>query len=94
MIIARAFGESKEDGSPGELLILGLSDQNVARLLNGQPIRITKETHGEGVPAGWSIMIFHGKTEDDCARMLREADAIGADTKVIRDPKLGRSPTT
>lgn len=94
MIIARAFGESKADGSPGELLILGLSDHNVARLLAGKPIRITQETHGNGVPAGWSIMIFHGKTEDEMAQMLKEGGAIGPDTEIRRDPKLGRSPNT
>lgn len=90
MIIARAFGEG-HDGKPTELLILGVSDQNVARLLEGKPIRISRETHGDGVPEGWSIMILHGKTEDHLAQMLKDAGAVGPDTKVIRDPKLNKS---
>lgn len=87
MIIARAVGESN-DGKPTELLILGVSDHNVAALLAGKPMRISRETHGDGVPEGWSIMIFHGKTEDHLAQMLKDAGAVGPDTKIQRDPKL------
>lgn len=88
MIIARATVENKDDGSTGEMLILGLSDKNVAKLVSGKPMRITRETHGEGIPAGWTIVILHGKTEDRMAEILSEAGWIGPETKINRDPKL------
>ena len=90
MIIARGSALN-DDGSPGELLILGLSDRNVAELLAGRPMRLTKQTHGAGVPGGWSIMIFHGKTEEDCAQMLKDGGCIGPDTKINVDPRLNKT---
>jgi hypothetical protein len=59
MLIAR--GQSK--GGAVQCLILGLSRGNVERLTAGQPVRVTRQTHGEGVPLGWEIFILFGETE-------------------------------
>lgn len=90
MLIARGTSES-DDGKKGELLILGLTNENIRRLVQGKPMKLTRETHGEGVPEGWEIAILFGRTEDDLAQMLREAGAIDADTKINRDPKLNKT---
>lgn len=47
----------------GQLLILGLTRVNVARLMSGQPMKITRESHGEAVPTGLTIGIMFGETE-------------------------------
>ena len=83
MIIARS---TKEDSS--ELLSLGLSRENVRRLTGGLPIRLTRETHGDGIPENWTIGIIFGETEQEIADLLREEGLITPDTKVSVDPRL------
>lgn len=83
MLIARA---TSDDG--GECLILGLSQGNIDRLVQGMPMRLTRKTHGDGVPEGWSIIILHGETEQTIADELRRVGAIGAQTRVEVDPRL------
>jgi len=52
------------------LLVLGLSTQNRERLAQGQPIQISRETHGVAIPADVAIMIFAGETEESMGRSL------------------------
>lgn len=81
MMIARA---DNEDGEM--LLLLGLSNENLRRLVMGQPMNISRATHGDGIPEKWRIVIMYGKTEQDMQRDL--GDMIGPDTKIHRDPRL------
>ena len=90
MIIGRLTSKDSND----MVLLLGLSKINVARLLAGQPIRIRRETHGEGIPEHWEIVILTGETEDEIAKMFEAAGIIGPDTKLVRDPRLGINPNT
>jgi hypothetical protein len=75
MFIARAL---LEEGH--ELLVLGLSAENQLRLAAGQPIDISRATHGLAVPAALRICIFAGETEDEMRRMM--APMIGPTTVV------------
>lgn len=72
-----------------EMLILGLSRVNVERLVSGQPIRIRKESHGDGVPQGWEILIIYGNTELELASHLRSVGLLKPETQIKVDPRLG-----
>ncbi|HEV8474619.1 MAG TPA: hypothetical protein VGR82_17710 [Methylomirabilota bacterium] len=81
MIIARA----------GELLLIGLTTENVRRLEAGEPISLGSETH-IGVftePIG-RIGIFVGETERHIVELFHSIDAISDETKVIATPRTGR----
>jgi hypothetical protein len=82
MIIAR--GEDKETGE--QLLLLGLSRENLKRLQEGAPMLITRKTHGDGIPENWRIVIIFGETELSMQRELDEF--ITPETKIHRDPRL------
>lgn len=84
MIIARA----SRTGSEGEILFLGLSRENLRRLQEGQPIRIRRVSHGEGVPEGWEIVILFGETEKAMKSDFEKHGLIGPETKVHVDPRL------
>jgi hypothetical protein len=84
MIVAKA--EPKTGGN--QLLILGLSLENVKRLMAGDAIEIKRETHGESVPAGWTIAITYGLTELAIMDELRAAGMVNAETKTTIDPRL------
>lgn len=86
MIIARGTTDTGK-----ELLLFGLSRENIKRLLDGKPMHVRREAHGEGVPEGWEIGIFFGETEADCARVLRQAGLITDDTKICRMPNEPKS---
>jgi hypothetical protein len=82
MIIGRA-----SDGKT-QMLLLGVSRENVNRLIKGQPILVKRETHGDGIPRGWQITIVFGETEEDIANDLRRAGMVSKDTKIYKDPRL------
>lgn len=64
MIVARM-----SDGS----MILGVSKENVDRLVAGQPIRVSHESHGCPMPEGCpNIVIVFGDTEDAIVDMLKQ----------------------
>lgn len=75
-------------GREGEnmILFLGLSAESVRRLQLGQPIRITRETHGDGIPDGWTIGILYGPTEAHLEKMI--APFCDDTTYTFRDPRL------
>jgi hypothetical protein len=86
MIIARAIG----DGT--ELLLLGISRRNIEELQAGRPIRLTTETHGAGIPLGWTIAIIYGETEAAITADLQAMGVIGPDTKVSAQPRDPKPP--
>jgi hypothetical protein len=61
-----------------QILLLGLTQENVESLLAGRPIAVSRSTHGDGVPAGLDVGIFFGATKDDLMREL--APYVGPDT--------------
>lgn len=79
MMIAR--GHLAHDRAT-EFLMLGLSRENINRLIAGKPIVVKKDTHGDGVPDGWEIVILFGETE------LEKVGFVKPDTKVTIDPRL------
>lgn len=82
MIVGRG---TSDDGK--QVILLGLSDDNVQRLTDGKPILVTRETHGAGVPEGWIITIVHGKTEQSLAAQL--VKGVAKNAKIHHEPKLG-----
>lgn len=70
----------------GTLLVLGLSHENIKRLQDGKPIRVTRESHGLAVPAGLKLVIFTGETEASMEADLRKFGLIG-DTTVLNQQK-------
>ena len=84
MIIARG----KMEGD--ELLMLGLSHQNVRRLLSGEPIHIHRSSHGDGIPKGWRILICAGETEKSIESDFRKAGVVDEATPRIVERRLGK----
>ena len=87
MFIARA----RNDQEGTEILLLGLTYRNIAELLKGHPVSITTETHGAGVPLGWTIGIVVGENEAAIAGELRKAGLITKDTIVQAMPRREKS---
>lgn len=78
MLICRAALDSG-----GTLLVLGLSRENVRRLDDeGQPIRVSRQTHGMAVPDGLTVMLFVGETEASMEAELRQHGLITPETVV------------
>ncbi len=65
------------------VLLLGLSAANVERLQAGQPIRVTRASHGLSVPQGLTILIMAGDTEATIEAELRRIGAIQIGQTVI-----------
>lgn len=84
MIIATAKSEDEKS----LFLLLGLSRENVTHLMAGQPIRVKRETHGNQVPAGWTIGIIFGETELEMKKKLESEGLIDGNTKFQVDPRL------
>ncbi len=82
MMIARGSHEGRE------LIIFGLSKENVERLMKGAPMTLSRETHGEAVPAGWDVLICYGVTEADIVAKMRAAGLVCAETKANVNPRL------
>lgn len=66
------------------VIVLGVSRGNIDRLLAGQPIDITAESH-PGFPPDLNIAIFFGETERDLTQSLQEL--ITEETKVTVVPR-------
>jgi hypothetical protein len=78
MLIASAQGPEKR------FLVLGVTRENITRLLAGRPIRLSAESH-PGIPADLVLAIVFGETEGDLMRDMRAA--IGADTQIVVVPR-------
>lgn len=64
------FIASTDLGGGETLLVLGLSQANRDRMAQGQPIRLSRETHGVAIPAGLKVIIFAGDTEESMKEEL------------------------
>ena len=82
MIIAR--GSDKD----GKFLLLGLSCENIKRLTQGRPIRMTRKSHRDGVPEGWTVVMMHVETEQARKRMLEVAGLVNPEVPVHIDERL------
>jgi hypothetical protein len=80
MVTATATGSSNGK----QIIVLGLSWENLRRLKECQPIHVDATTHA-GFPEQLSILIFSGETESTMARQMREL--IGPETKVVAVPR-------
>lgn len=88
MIVAGSQGDFGE-----QFILLGLSEVNIELLKQGKPIRCTRDSHGNGIPAGWEIAIMYGKTEQAIMDELRGLGTVTPETKVYVDPRLGQPGT-
>lgn len=66
----------------GNMVMLGLSDENVKRLTHDQPIKFNLKELGL---QDMDIVIFHGKTEQEMASMLKMAGLIHPTKTIIQD---------
>lgn len=73
-----------------DVLVLGVTAGNVQRLMKDQPILVSRETHGAGVPDGLKILIVYGSDEKDLVRKLKPA--FEPDMKVYVEPRLQDPP--
>lgn len=67
-------------GTP--MIILGLSGENMARLMAGEPIRVDPRELGLQY---LDIVIVGGRTEEDIAQQLSDAGLIDSATKIRHD---------
>jgi hypothetical protein len=78
MIIA--LGEA--NGGAEQAIILGLSKRNVESIMNpgpdGKPrgIKLTRQSHGRGIPEGWQIVLVYGETEAEIVKNLKDIGAL------------------
>lgn len=70
----------------GPLILCGLSDGNIDRLRNGQPIRAELKSFGVNMPG--TLTIIHGATEADMEHMLRENGLMTEQTRGMTSAKL------
>lgn len=66
----------------GNKIILGLSDENVKRLTNDQPIKFNLKDLGL---SDFDVFIFHGKTEQEMQKMMKDAGLIHPTKTIIKD---------
>jgi hypothetical protein len=65
-----------------EYLFLGLTDANIQRLMKGEPIRLTAQTHGGAIPEGWTIGILYGANKEELRIELERAGIIDPGTEL------------
>jgi hypothetical protein len=65
---------------------LGISRENVNRMIAGQPIRVRLPEMREGLSIDGAVMIFFGETERELQQAV--AEFIGPETVVNIDPRL------
>lgn len=68
------------------VLVLGMTAENVERLMRGQPIYLRPETH-PGLPPGWEVLIVYGPDEKILLKKLQQPG-----TEVRRDDRLEDPP--
>jgi len=67
----RLAGHNSKTKRP--MIIIGLSDINVAKMREGNPIHI----HADDMGFAGEIIIFNGPTEDDMAKMIKDNFDVG-----------------
>jgi hypothetical protein len=71
-----------------QVLLLGLSEENVRRLQARQPILCRPATHG-GIPEGWELWIMYGDNEGALLAELKQVGMVGPDTELLTHPAPG-----
>lgn len=74
---------AKGDCDAGEILILGLSKQNIKKMLRGQPV--LRDLRFANVP--FTVLIMYGEDEMEMHRQLRVAGLVGPHTEMKEAPK-------
>jgi len=69
--------------APGGVLLLGVSRENITRLVDGKPIRVSRATHGNCLPEGQTIVIVFSETEKAILKELVAAGVVTLDTKIV-----------
>lgn len=59
------------DGQP--LLVLGLTTENLQRLVAGEPIDVPREALDAVGYQGKRVMIIYGRTEQDLVKLVKQA---------------------
>ena len=74
-----------------EMVILGITRLNLAKLLAKQPIRVSQETHGAGMPEDLVVIICYGDTEEGLAEELKAVGVLSDETRLQGpDPTKGQ----
>lgn len=86
------IGQIENPQSGGKILLVGLSSENISRMMNGDCILINPGKHGPAVPNGWEIVIMHGASE---AALFEQLKQYVDKTSIVKiDPRLGIDPST
>lgn len=72
----------------GNMIILGLSDENVKRLTNDQPIKFNLKELGL---SDYDVFIFNGKTEQEMQKMMKDAGLIHPTKTIIKDSNANKN---
>lgn len=86
MVTAVATGE---DGR--RVIVLGVTRDNLVRLMNGRPIHVEAESH-PGFPADLAITIFYGASQRALVEQLQPL--LNENTKVIGVPRTPPTKTS
>lgn len=70
----------------GNMIILGLSDENIERLKSGQPIKFNLKELGL---SDMEVLIFNGKTEQVMYEMIK--DSIHPYNTIIKNSKANEN---
>lgn len=68
----------------GNLIILGLSDENLDRLKKDQPIKFNLNELGL---SDYEVLIFNGKTEQEMQKMMMEVGLVHPTKTVIKSSR-------
>lgn len=75
------------DAADGQnVVLLGVTEDNIKALVSGKPILVSRETHGPGIPEGWKIAIVYGKDTKELYTILSQGLAKNA--QVHHEPLL------
>lgn len=78
------FKASRQGNHP--MIIAGLSEDNIRRLKNDQPIKVPLRSFGVSLPG--DLTIVYGETELEIGRRMKEQGLINEDSQGLTDPKL------
>lgn len=82
-------GAACTEDNKQHLLLLGLSRQNVARIMDGEPIWVSSKSHpNSGVPENLTLVICFGETELSLFEQAKRVGLVDSSTQVYVDPKL------
>jgi len=71
------------------MLLIGLSHENVKRMLAGNLVHVTKEhPAGDALPPGYELCIMSGETETSMIRQLKDLGLEIPADRINRDPRL------